>query len=542
MESCGGGGPYLIIEADKAARTFRFLEEAGGQEIAYTKLKYNNKEVYKAVFMEMITITNRNAGTGNGVYFAFDEDDYKVEQVDNQTTITYNGGSSISADLKWKYTLENGVLDISGNGKKIGPANNPGLASTKTKLQKNAHETVAKFISLIKEKKYGEAQMLLTDNYDFIGDTVVFNMENYDTYFGLSEFTIRDREYYEDYCTINIQSRRPDIFDFSNGTDVYDEFHAYSDDEKNAYVKRRFQNGDYTKIEGVHALTLVNRDGEWVIQFDQELVNLMSQTSTLHFVYKNPTSQFQTKIYDSDYFDRKFIREYILNNIKVENEGEYTFVINEGDLGFVSMMLKKEYRDKNGVLLHTRYAKAFDNFRGLSSLSGESVHYLIRPGYLWAGKKENILDELDKYGADPGQSTVSVLDLEMTRAVRYPQLSAELKEFSGKYIRFPEFKISKARNVFTREEDGLTGLSIENTSEREVTKLVILVEFSDDKGTVRAGMAFNILDEGRTIEPNGIWKLSSGEYFSLRQIPPVLIEKNKIQFSIVEIALEIVMK
>ncbi|MDR2747001.1 MAG: hypothetical protein LBB77_06085, partial [Treponema sp.] len=273
--SCDSGGPYLVIKTDKDTRTFGFFEEATGQEITYTKIRYNNREVYKAVFMEILNIAGSNVETGDGVYFAFDEDDYTVEQVDGQTKMTYSGGQSISSGLLWRYTLENGVLSISGKGKKPGPLTVSGRPSEKTLFQKNARATVEGFISSLKEKKYDEVQTFLTDNYDFSGDNVVFDGANYDTYVGLSEFAVAGGEYYTDYAKITVHIKRPDIFDFSNGSDVYDEFHAYTDEEKSAYAAKRFETGDYSMIEDEKVLTLLNEGGKLTIQLDEGLVGLM---------------------------------------------------------------------------------------------------------------------------------------------------------------------------------------------------------------------------------------------------------------------------
>jgi hypothetical protein len=287
-------------------------------------------------------------------------------------------------------------------------------------------------------------------------------------------------------------------------------------------------------IEDEKVLTLLNEGGKLTIQLDEGLVGLMSQTSNLYFVYDNP-SRIGTKAYPSEHFDRKFIREYIRNSVKIENDNGYTIATNEGDLGIVSLLLKKEYRDKNGVLLRTRYNMAFNNLTIFAVYGNGPAHPLIRPGYLWAAKKEDWLYELDTYGADLEKSSVSVFDLEMTRAVGYPELSAEYKEYADSRIAVSGFKITRNTNMYYQQEDGLSGLEIKNTGEREITTIVVHLEFLDDMGTIRYGMGLNILNEGESIKPNAVWNLPSNGYFSLSHVPQLLIEKNKLQSSVIEL-------
>jgi hypothetical protein len=84
--------PTLKVEVTNVngvPKAFRFVDTSTGEEIFYTTLIFEGKEVYKAV------------GTSQGVYFAFDESQYRVEG----NTTRFDGGVMITPAGAWKYTL-----------------------------------------------------------------------------------------------------------------------------------------------------------------------------------------------------------------------------------------------------------------------------------------------------------------------------------------------------------------------------------------------------------------------------------------------------
>jgi hypothetical protein len=91
LPACGDK-PTLRVEmknVNGVPESFRFVDTSTGEEIFYTTLVFEGKKVYKAV------------GTSQGVNFAFDESQYKVEG----NTTKFNGGVVITPAGAWKYTL-----------------------------------------------------------------------------------------------------------------------------------------------------------------------------------------------------------------------------------------------------------------------------------------------------------------------------------------------------------------------------------------------------------------------------------------------------
>jgi hypothetical protein len=88
-----GKTPTLKVEVTNAKPgmppSFRFVDTSTGEEIFYTTLVFKGKKVYKAL------------GTSQGVYFAFDESQYRVEG----NTTRFDGGVMITPAGAWKYTL-----------------------------------------------------------------------------------------------------------------------------------------------------------------------------------------------------------------------------------------------------------------------------------------------------------------------------------------------------------------------------------------------------------------------------------------------------
>ncbi|MDR2459538.1 MAG: hypothetical protein LBE38_01955 [Deltaproteobacteria bacterium] len=92
LSSCGEEPTTLKVELEEfngVPTSFRFVDTSTGKEIYYTTIIFDGQPVYKAVAMS------------SGVYFAFDESQYKVEG----NTTTFSGGIMITPAAQWNYTI-----------------------------------------------------------------------------------------------------------------------------------------------------------------------------------------------------------------------------------------------------------------------------------------------------------------------------------------------------------------------------------------------------------------------------------------------------
>jgi hypothetical protein len=103
LAACGSGGPTLKVQQTSPATSidyrFAFVDEGSGEELVYDTLICNGTEYYDAIPVSM------------GALLITSPDDITVEG--NKTT--YNGGTVLTYDSTWKYSLENGTLTILGD-------------------------------------------------------------------------------------------------------------------------------------------------------------------------------------------------------------------------------------------------------------------------------------------------------------------------------------------------------------------------------------------------------------------------------------------
>ena len=97
----------LSLEVDKGTQTWRLVDNSTHTDIVYTTLEFDGQRVVKTM------ATDCFSNPEGGLYMAFKDDQLIVEG----NTTRYNGGTTICGGNTWKYTLNNGVLNILKSGK-----------------------------------------------------------------------------------------------------------------------------------------------------------------------------------------------------------------------------------------------------------------------------------------------------------------------------------------------------------------------------------------------------------------------------------------
>ena len=96
------GTKKLTINTDKTTGgSFSLIDTSSNNTLAYDKLMINDREVYE-------TYVHESAIAGWGVVFAFEEGQIVI----SGGTTSFNGTTTLTGAGEWKYTLNDGVLNI----------------------------------------------------------------------------------------------------------------------------------------------------------------------------------------------------------------------------------------------------------------------------------------------------------------------------------------------------------------------------------------------------------------------------------------------